>query len=143
MKRLLGGLLFAAIVAGAVDLRLMRLMFADRHALARALTQAPDRRAPEYPQFLEQVARKTKRGDSIAILVPMRYWAAGYAYAFFRATYFLAGRRVIPLVDVDDTLHPERLSQADFVASWKMPPPAGPFSVVWRGDGGILLRRAR
>ena len=120
----------------------MRLMFADRRALASALTRAPDRRAPEYPQFLEQVAQRTKRGDSIAILVPMRYWAAGYAYAYFRATYFLAGRNVIPLVDVDDTLHAERLSQADFVASWKMPAPAG-FSVVWRGNGGVLLRRAR
>jgi hypothetical protein len=142
-RRLLGGFLFAAIVVGGFEPQLLSLLFDDRSALAEALTRAPDLQAPAYPRFLEEVARRTKQGESIAILVPMRHWNGGYSYAYFRASYFLAGRNVIPLVDADDTLQPERLNEAELVAVWQMPPPVGPFAPVWSGNGGVLLRRAR
>ncbi|HKR65142.1 MAG TPA: hypothetical protein VJZ00_15520 [Thermoanaerobaculia bacterium] len=140
-RKVLGGVLFAAIVIGALDLRPLRVLFADRAALAEVLTRAPDLQAPTYPAFLEEVARRTKPGDSIAILVPMRHWARGYAYAYFRATYFLAGRDVIPLVDADDHEHPERLRDARYVAVWHLPVLPGPWEEVWRGPDGVLLRR--
>jgi hypothetical protein len=142
VNRVLGGLLFAAIVICGVDARLVRLMFADRSAFADTLTRAPDLQAPEYPRFLEEIARLTKPGDSIAILVPMRHWTGGYAYAYYRATYFLTGRHVIPLVDEGDLLHPERLDEARLLAAWKMPVPPEPYVPVWSGYGGVLLRRA-
>jgi hypothetical protein len=142
-RRIVGGLLFAAIVIGGADLRLVRILFSDRAAFAAMLTRAPDRRTPEYPRFLEEVARRTQPGDPIAVLVPMRHWTRGYAYAYFRASYILAGRNVIPLVDADDAEHPERLREARFVASWQLPALPGAWEVVWRGAGGQLLRRTR
>jgi hypothetical protein len=141
VRKLLGGFLFAAIVMGGIDPRLVPVLFSDRTALAEALTRAPDLQAPAYPQFLTEVARRTRKGESIAILVPMRHWKGGYSYAYFRASYFLAGRTVVPLVDADDALHPERLNDAELVAVWQMAVPSGPYSPVWSGNGGVLLRR--
>lgn len=142
-RKILGGLLFAAIVAGGIDPRRVRFLFVDRTALGAQLTLAPDAQAPTYPRFLEEIARRTKPGDSIAILVPMRHWTGGYAYAFYRATYFLPGRNVIPLIDLEDAMHPERLREARYIAAWRMLPLPGPWEVAWRGPDGLLLRRTR
>ena len=102
----------------------------------------PDRRTPDYPAFLAEVARRTEPDQSIAVVVPMRHWNGGYSYAYYRASYFLAGRRVVPIVDENDRLHPERLQEADFIAVWRVPEFAGP-DVVWQGHGGTLFRGTR
>lgn len=132
LRPVVAGLVFAVIVLGALDPRpLLRI---EAHAV-------PDRKTSDYPLFLEEVARRTARGDMIAILVPMRDWSHGQSYAYYRASYFLAGRRVIPLVDPDDSRHPERLVRPEYVAVWRMSAPPGPHELVWSGHGGMLLRR--
>lgn len=136
--RFLAALLFGAILIGGFKPLYLRALFGD----ARGDVNRPDRRTPDYPAFLQEVARHTRRGQSIAIVAPMRYWHSGYSYAYYRATYFLVGRRVIPIVDPDDSLHPERLKETDLIAVWNMPDIVGP-EVLWRGHGGVLLRGTR
>lgn len=128
----IAGFLFAIIAIGALD----------RRPWSRILGDAfPDRLSSDYPQFLEEVARRTAPGDTIAILVPVRDWEHEQAYAYYRASYFLAGRQVIPLMNADDSWHPERLREARYVAVWKMQPPPGPYTRTWSGHSGVLLRR--
>lgn len=130
MRRILGGLIFATILLGGL-------------VPLRWHMPNPDRQARDYPAFLREVAARTRPGDSIVILVPIRYWRTGYGYAYYRASYFLAGRRAIPILDDDDRVRRERLRQTDYVALWRMPELPGPgYRVVWRGHGGVLLRRA-
>lgn len=95
---------------------------------------------PRYPAFLEEVADHTQRGDTIALVVPPKTWDGGYSYAYYRASYFLAGREVLPVVDADDRALPENLQRARYVAVWRMPPPAG-WRVAWAAHGGALLAR--
>lgn len=102
----------------------------------------PDRGFPLYARFLTAVASRTSPGQSIVIAAPMGGWGSGYAYAYYRASYLLAGRRVIPLMDKDDRMYYERLSDGDLVAFWGKGVPPGPYEVVWRGSGGVLYRRA-
>jgi hypothetical protein len=72
----------------------------------------------------------------------MRDWNLGYAYAYYRASYFLAGRRVIPLVTPQNEARLERLEEAELIAIWQMAPPPGNYTVVWAGHGGALVRKA-
>ena len=137
-RRLFAALLFGAILVGGIAPLYLRALVGG----AERDVYRPDRRTPEYPAFLAEVARRTKPGQSIAIVVPMRHWDAGYSYAYYRASYFLAGRRVVPLVDPDDRVHPERLREADFIAAWRVPEFAAP-ETVWQGCGGTLYRGPR
>jgi hypothetical protein len=138
----LAGIVFAAIVAGGTDLRFVKLFFRDHASLRQAFAIPPaSRRTPAYESFLAEVARRTEKGSAIAIVFPDRRWEGGYAYAYYRATYVLAGRRVIPLVDPDDSVHLERVATADYVASWKVPAPE--LAQLWSGHGGALFRSAR
>jgi hypothetical protein len=73
----------------------------------------------------------------------MRHWNDGYAYAYYRASYFLAGRRVIPVVDPDDSAHLERFGEADWIASWRKELPRDRFEIVWQGHDGVLARGGR
>lgn len=131
-------LLFGAILIGGFKPLYLRALLGD----ARGEVISPDRGTPDYPVFLEEVARRTRPGQSIAIVVPMRSWHYGYSYAYYRATYFLVGRRVVPIVDPNDSLHPERLKETDFIAVWNTPDFHGS-EVLWRGHGGVLLRGTR
>jgi hypothetical protein len=131
-------LLFGTILCGGFEPSYLRFLFGHRTA---ALPE-PDRRTAEYPRFLEGVAARTSPGQSIVVIAPMRYWRSGYGYAYYRASYFLAGRRAIPILDDDDGVRRERLQQADFIAVWRMEELPG-YEVVWRGHGGALMRRAR
>lgn len=117
--RFIAGLLFAAIVACGIDFELVR--------------QLPDFTRPsmsEYDRFLMDVRRRTPPGASIAIDAPAEKFHPDYADRYYRASYELAGRRVIPLKDRDDRDHRERIAQADYVA-------------VWDGKHGTLQRRSR
>lgn len=138
LRRVTGGLLFAAIVAGGVDLRNLASLVGDSRRRAAFLASSTDRRAPDYPRFLQEVARRTRPGESIAIVFPPR----GYDYAFYRASYFLAGRRVIPLFDRDGRFHAERGREADYFAFWSVAPPPRTV-VVWQGHRGSLVRGRR
>jgi hypothetical protein len=97
---------------------------------------------PQYPPFLDEVRAHTRNGDSVVIIAPVKSWNAGYAYAFFRGSYFLAGRRVLPYVSYEKVLHPENVRAVQYVAVYRTDaPPESPANVVWRGKFGELLRR--
>ncbi len=127
-RRIAAFLCLLAIVALRVEPQLLRLPFMNRQPISAALTRVPDRAWPEFPRFLEAVRAQTRPGDSIAVIVPGMKWDEGYSYAYYRASYFLAGRDVLPLVTADGRTHPENFRAARYIA-------------VWRGDRGVLLRR--
>jgi hypothetical protein len=140
-RRVLALVALAAVVLLRLEPQLLRLPFINREFLARGLTAYPDRLAPQYPRFLKAVRERTRNGDSIAIVVPMVRWDDGYAYAYYRASYLLAGREVLPLITSDDRAHQENFNGARYVAAWRWNVPSTKHVVVWRGEGGTLLRR--
>ncbi len=132
LRAIIVAVAFAAVVFGSLD----------RRPRGRITAQtSPDREMADYPRFLEAVATRTVQDDAIALLVPRQNWSSGQSYAFYRASYFLAGRRVIPLVDPDDSWHPERIGDSRYLAVWRTRTPPGSYDEVWSGHGGVLLRR--
>ncbi len=139
--RVVYAILLAAMIVGGFQPFFFRVLFADRAAAARELAAGPDRAFPGYAAFVRQARARIPPGARVAILVPMRRWDGGYAYAYYRASYILTSREVIPLVDPEDAAHLDRLARADYVAAWRMAPRLPHFAPAWSGDGGILLRR--
>jgi len=140
LRRTLVIVAFPAIVLSAIDVPLLRIPF-DLAAFARPDEHYVHPVWNQYVQFLRDVRAHTRGGERIAILVPPRHWDAGYCYAYYRASYILAGREVLPLVDAHDGVHPENLRAADLVAVWRTPLPRTHRTLVWAGDGGALVRR--
>lgn len=134
---------FAVLFVGGVQPFFMQILVRDASAFAGQLRRAPDARAPGYPEFLARVRASTQGGDGIAIVVPMRHWDDGYSYAYYRASYFLAGRRVVPIVNASDQLLRANLAKADYVAAWRVSAAVPGFETVWQDQQGALLRRRR
>ena len=132
---------FAAIVLSRIDPVLLRVLFYDRAALAPLFERYADRQGLQYAQFLRGVRAHTRAGERVAVLVPTLDWDNGYSYAYYRASYFLTGREVLPLADERHRVHPENLQRADLVAAWRAPVPTTHRTLVWQGDGGVLVRR--
>ena len=130
------------IVALRIEPQLLRLPFMDRTAFNRGLAMTADGTWQEYPRFLEGVREHTRDGDTIAVIVPPEKWDDGYSYAYYRASYFLAGRIVLPLVTDDDRKHPENFRAARYIAVWHIRGARGGW-VVWAGEGGVLLQQFR
>ncbi|HEV2719246.1 MAG TPA: hypothetical protein VG323_04440 [Thermoanaerobaculia bacterium] len=141
MRRAFMIVAFAAIVVAGIDPFLLSMPFYDRAALAPAFDRYADRNWQQYAQFLRDAREHTRPGERVAVLVPVTRWDDGYSYAYYRASYFLAGREVLPLFDDADRAHPENLRAADVVAAWRAPVPRTHTKLVWRGDGGVLVRR--
>jgi hypothetical protein len=139
-RRILAFLCLLAIVALRIEPQLLQLPFTNRRTLSAILTRWPDGNWQQYPRFLREVRAHTRSGDSVVIVVPMLKWDDGYSYAYYRASYFLAGREVLPLVTADDRPHPENLRAARYIAGWHMTRQPGLGEVVWEGEGGVLLR---
>ena len=139
LRRALLILSLAAIVAMCIEPRLLQMPFVDRGPYARALAVFPDRQWPQYPRFLEGVRAHTRPGDTIAVVVPAMGWDEGYSYAYYRASYFLTGREVLPLVDPENRQLPQNFRAARYVAAFGMTLRA-PADVIWRGEGGTLSR---
>jgi hypothetical protein len=114
----------------------------DRGLSAQAMAAFPDRYWPDYPRFLEGVREHTKAGDTIAVIVPGMSWDDGYSYAYYRASYFLTGREVLPLVRPDNRRLPQNLRAAKYVAVFRVGLRI-PADVVWQSDRGALLRLRR
>jgi hypothetical protein len=132
-------LCLAVIVATGIDLRLLRMPFIDRKSRALSLAGLEGRSWPQYSRFLDGVRAHTRPGDTIAVVVPAMGWDDGYRYAYYRASYFLTGREVLPLVDPQNGRIPRNLRAARYIAAFGMRLRV-PASVVWQGDGGALLR---
>lgn len=139
LRRALLLLSLATIVAMCIEPRLLQMPFVERGPYARALAVFPDRQWPQYPQFLEGIRAHTRPGDTIAVVVPAMGWDEGYSYAYYRASYFLTGREVLPLVDPENRQLPQNFRGARYVAAFGVTLRA-PADVVWRGDGGTLSR---
>lgn len=140
MRRTLMIAAFAAIVIASIDPAVLSVPF-FRASLAEPRERYADPVWLEYVQFLRDVRARTRGGERIALVVPVREWDKGYCYAYYRASYFLSGREVLPLVDSSDRLHLENLRRADVVAAWRAAAPPTHRTVVWRGDGGALVAR--
>lgn len=136
-------LLFLLLAGGAFEWQFVRIFLLDRSALRAQFLRFPDESYPLFPYYLEQIRQRVPRNSSVALVMPVRKWDDGYAYFFYRASYFLAGRNVIPLVSPDDSLHLERLNDAEYVAAWNIELDSPQYRRVWTGFEGSLLKRIR
>ena len=141
-RTMVASIVFAAAVIGGFEPLYLRMIVADRDALRASAAAVADRDTPQYATFLEQVRARTPTGASIAILAPVRHWQDGYDYWYYRACYILHGRRVLPILDRSDVVHPDRLRSADYIADWGVTARFPGQRLVWRGPGGALLRRS-
>jgi hypothetical protein len=142
LHRALTLLCLAAIVVLAAGSRLLELPFIDRAEAVRTMAWNPDRAWPDYPRFLEGVREHTKPGDTVALIVPAMGWKTGYSYAYYRASYFLTGREVLPVVTPDNARLPQNFRGAKYIAVFGVGLRV-PADVVWRGQRGALLRLRR
>jgi hypothetical protein len=136
IRRVLAACALAMVLGFHGEYLALPLTFFRWESLHRALTASPNGRWPEYPLFLDGVRTHTQRGDRIAVIVPAINQDA-YLYAYCRASYFLAGREVLPLYYPN--ARPENLANAKYLGVWRSPVP--PARVVWQGYGGFLLSR--
>jgi len=139
LRRPLTLLCLAAIAVLGVASRLLKLPFIDRGEAVREMARYPDRVWPDYPLFLEGVREHTKPGDTIAVIVPAMNWDGGYSYAYYRASYFLTGREVLPLVTPGNVRLQQNFRAAKYIAVFGVGLRV-PADVVWRGGRGALLR---
>ena len=139
VRRALLVLALAFLVVMCIEPRLLQMPFVDRAPYARALAGFPDRQWPRYPRFLDGVRAHTSPGDTIAVVVPAMGWDDGYSYAYYRASYLLPGREVLPLVDPKNGRLLQNLRSARYVAAFGVTLRA-PADVIWQGDGGALVR---
>lgn len=131
-----------ALAAGSFKPFYFQMLTRDRDRARAALGRVAFGKMPGYEKFLVGVRSRTEPGDTIALVVPMTEWS-GYSWAYYRASYVLAGRTVLPLMDASNRVHPENLSAAVYVAAWESHPRDASARVVWAEDGGALLRRQR
>ena len=140
-RRALAFVCLAAILIASFETRLLRIFMTDRDVLRAAFARTADANwYPAYPAFLRGVRAHTALGDSIAVVVPPAKWDSGYAYAYYRASYFLAGREVLPVVTPKDAIVADNVRRARYAAFWHVGPPPN-MRVVWAGDGGVLVTR--
>jgi hypothetical protein len=95
--------------------------------------------SPELASFVAGIRAHTKQGDAIALVLPMRDWER-YSRAYFRGSFALAGRTVLPVIARDGSVVRENVDRAQYVAAWHVRY-AGEGTVVWRGHGGALVRK--
>jgi hypothetical protein len=139
LRRCLALATFVALTLLAIDPILIKWGLFQRAKVHQLLTNSPDRGWGDYPKFLDDVRAHTQPGDSIALVVPTLRWDGGYSYAFYRASYFLTGREVLPIVTDRDAAIPENFARAKYVAAWRRNVRDATRHVVWTGDGGALL----
>jgi hypothetical protein len=139
LRRALLVLALLALLVVCIKPRMLQILFIDREPSARELSGFPDRGWNQYPRFLEGVRAHTQPGDTIAIVTPRMAWDRGYMYAYYRASYFLAGREVLPLVTPENEKIAQNFRAARYIAAFGMNVRM-PAVIVWQGEGGILLR---
>lgn len=141
MRRRLAMACFVATIVAAINPVLLRMPFSNRAGLGAALTAVPEPRGyyPDYPQFLRDVRQRTRDGDRIALFVPFTTWR-GYDHAFFRASFLLAGREVLPVLARNDQPLPENIKAADYIALWNVTPAKSVGATVLATHRGQLIK---
>ncbi len=144
-RRVLALLALLTIVALRIEPQLLQMPFVSRRTLSAILYRWPETQMPgdwlRFPRFLQEVGARTKEGDRIAVIIPKMNWDDGYSYAYYRASYFLAGREVLPLITADGKSHMENFYGAQYVVVWHRPVHPRMGRVVWEGEGGALVKR--
>jgi hypothetical protein len=141
-RRAASAIAFAAILIGGFESYYLRV-FRERPSRVRPiLTELPYRKMPGLRELLIGANARTPQGASIAILVPYSSWEGGYGYAYYRSSYLLPGKQVIPLLRLgEDKSDAENLGHADYLVCWGGVPPVAGFATIWQTAAGMLLRR--
>ncbi len=130
-------IVFVAAVAACVNPALLRFPWTDLALQHRMWTLVPEAEwRPDYAQFLEDVRARTRPGDSILIVL-----SHGYSFGYYRASYSLAGRDVLPAFSAEGAPLPGNAARARYVAAWSVPRFSAGGRVVFAGHHGVLLER--
>lgn len=138
-RRVLAIAAFASLLATTIQPELFRVAAGDRAAEARAVDT--ERAWPGYGAFLDGVREHSRPGDRIALAFPATRWDRQYDQAYYRASYVLAGREVLPLMDRDNRPLRQNVREADLVAVYRGTMRGA--QVVWAAQSGSLVRPAR
>ena len=106
----------------------------------------PYQKFPGLRRFFLDVRAQTKRGDVIAVYAPLSsgpQWSGAYDYFYGRAPYPLAGRLVLPVIDLQNKPIVANIERADYVACYRSSPPFPNYVVAWRSNDGVLLKRVK
>jgi hypothetical protein len=141
--RIAAGVVLAGLVAGGFEPMYVRIFSMDSERWRAAMTELPYRKLPGFRRLLLEVDRSTPQKARIAIALPFRAWEGGYGYGYYRASYLLPGRQVVPLLVPDrDEPQPGNVALADYLVVWHGRLQVPGFTVVWTTPDGTLLRRA-
>jgi hypothetical protein len=130
-------LVLAMLVIGGFEPYYVRIFGVDATRTRAAMTELPYRKLPGLRRLLLDVDRSTPPGAKIAIALPFRDWEGGYGYGYYRSSFLLPGKQVVPL------LPPQNLRFADYVAVWKGRPAIDGFVPLWTTSDGTLMVRRR
>jgi hypothetical protein len=126
----------AMLVIGGFERYYIRIFTVDAAATRAAMTELPYRKLPGLRRLLAEADRSTPRGARVAIALPYHEWEGGYGYGYYRASFLMPGKQMVPL------LPPENLRFADYVVIWKGRFPIDGFAPVWTtSDGTLMVRR--
>src|SRR5437773_12494083 len=118
-RRILALVALLAIVALRIEPQLLQMPFVSHRILSIILDRWPETQMPgdwlRFPRFLSEVRARTEEGDKITVIIPAMKWDEGYSYAYYRSSYFLTGRVVLPLVDAEDHSHMDNFYAAEYV----------------------------
>ena len=142
-RRAVAGLLFAALLATGVRPSLLRLL-APPHRPPdvpgsvsgidrRPLRLANDPMPASLDSFLSELRVRTTPGERIGL--QLGWPADGFSYGYWRAHYMLAGRTVLPPMNV---VAPE---DATVIAVWKSGYGDPRYDLVFVGHDGAIARR--
>ncbi|HEX3071285.1 MAG TPA: hypothetical protein VHX14_22160 [Thermoanaerobaculia bacterium] len=139
--RLAAAVTFTLILFGGFQPFYLRIFAIDRAGEGAVFAELPFQKMPGLKSFLEGVDAHTRPGTRIAIWVPFRQWEGGYGYAYYRASYLLPGKQVVPLLALhEDRVAFSNLAQADYLASFGERIDAPGFGSCWQDEHGMLLK---
>lgn len=139
MKRLLAIVAFFGILVGGIQSYYLRLLVSpDRERMRRMHAELPYRKLPGYRAFLLEAREIIPEGVAVGLLAAIP--GEGSYYAYYRASYLLAGREVIPLFLGDQPL-PGDLPRAQYLITWRERQTNPQFELIHRAGDGALWRR--
>lgn len=141
--RIAAGLLYAALLAAGARLPILRLLLPphrppDAATHPAALQRQPlrftnDPTPPEMQRFFDGIRANTRPGERIVLLMAPPF--DGMGYAFWRASYTLAGR---PVTLPDPAAGPK---DAEVMAIWATYYGHPDYALAWLEGKGAILRR--
>jgi hypothetical protein len=142
-RRALSAGAFALILLAGLQRDLFVILFSDRRPLQRAMESAVDQSAPGYPDFLKEVWRRTRPGETILLLFRPAQGQPPRWYPYYRARYFLPDRTVHTVDAIRADPHADPFDRVRYIAAWGIDFQESRFETIWRGSGGQLAERRR